>query len=450
MSQNLSSTTPQTAWLRNVILLIGGQFISLFGSSLVQYAIWWDLAIRSNSGVTIMWATIFGMLPQAFISIFGGAWADRFSRRLLIVSPDAVIAGITLCLAIAYATGNAQTWFVFVVLFVRSVGAGIQSPAVGAFIPEITPSQHLMRVNSLNGTLQSLLNIVAPAISAVLIGRFALQSVLFVDVFTAIIGIGCILLIRVESPQEGQATSHSTATLSPEETEYSTVTIDGSDQEHQSAWADIRDGILYSFQHPTLRRMLIGFTLACLICASPTMLSSIFVNRNFAETPFDLGIVQLTSITDKLGFFELTFGIGMVVGGMIMTAWGGFKRRLASLGIGIAGTGIANIIMGLSANTLMNSMWVYVISFVLFGLLIPLMNAPTFTYIQEYVPPTMQGRVFGLVNASISFSMPFGMLFAGPLADFVPIEWIFIVSGIITVVAGIWTMWPTGIDEEAN
>lgn len=89
-------------WLANISLLIGGQFISLFGSSLVQYAIWWDLALRSNSGITIMWATIFGMLPQALISIFGGAWADRLPRRMLIVLPDAMIALITLALAIGY------------------------------------------------------------------------------------------------------------------------------------------------------------------------------------------------------------------------------------------------------------------------------------------------------------------------------------------------------------
>lgn len=89
-------------WLANISLLIGGQFVSLFGSSLVQYAIWWDLALRSNSGITIMWATIFGMLPQALISIFGGAWADRLPRRLLIVLPDAMIALVTLALAIGY------------------------------------------------------------------------------------------------------------------------------------------------------------------------------------------------------------------------------------------------------------------------------------------------------------------------------------------------------------
>lgn len=411
-------------WLASVSLLIGGQFVSLFGSSLVQYAIWWDLALRSNSGITIMWATIFGMLPQALISIFGGAWADRLPRRLLIVLPDAMIALVTLALAIGYATGNAQTWFVFLVLFIRSIGSGIQGPAVSAFVPEVTPTEHLMRVNSLNGTLQSVLTIVSPAISAVLIGRFALQSVLFVDVVTAVIGIVCILMIRgVRSAAVERSESSSTL-------------------------ADIREGLRYTMNHAIVRRILIAFTLGCLICASPTMLCSIFVNRNFADKPFDLWFVQLTSITDKLGFFELTFGIGMIVGGMVMTAWGGFKRRMVSVGVGTIGLGIANIFMGLSADSLMASMWVYVISFVLFGLVLPLINAPTYTYMQERVEPSMQGRVFGLINAATSFSMPLGMLIAGPLSASMPIEWMFIFSGVLTILVGVWALWSNAAVEE--
>ena len=411
-------------WLTNVSLLIGGQFISLFGSSLVQYAVWWDLALRSNSVITIMWATIFGMLPQALIAVFGGAWADRLPRRLLIVLPDAMIALVTLALAIGYATGNAQTWFVFLVLFIRSIGSGIQGPAVSAFVSEVTPTEHLMRVNSLNGTLQSVLTIVSPAISAVLIGRFALQSVLFVDVVTAVIGIVCILMIR---GVRSAAVEHS---------------------ESSSTLADIREGLRYTMNHAIVRRILIAFTLGCLICASPTMLCSIFVNRNFADKPFDLWFVQLTSITDKLGFCELTFGIGMVVGGMVMTAWGGFKRRMVSVGVGTIGLGIANIFMGLSADSLMASMWVYVISFVLFGLVLPLINAPTYTYMQERVEPSMQGRVFGLINAATSFSMPLGMLIAGPLSASMPIEWMFIFSGVLTILVGVWALWSNEAVEE--
>ncbi len=131
-----------------------------------------------------------------------------------------------------------------------------------------------------------------------------------------------------------------------------------------------------------------------------------------------------------------------------MTAWGGFKRRMVSVGVGTIGLGIANIFMGLSADSLMASMWVYVISFVLFGLVLPLINAPTYTYMQERVEPSMQGRVFELINAATSFSMPLGMLIAGPLSASMPIEWMFIFSGVLTILVGVWALWPNATVEE--
>lgn len=432
-------------WLRNVSLLVTGQFISLFGSSLVQYAIWWDLALRSDSGTTIMWATMFAMLPQAFISIFGGAWADRFPRKVLITLPDAAIAMVTLALAIGYATGNAQSWFIFLVLFVRSVGAGIQTPSANAFVPDITPEAQLMRVNSINGTLQALLQILAPAISAALIGTFAMQSVMFIDVITAIIGICFVLMISVPAGRSTYADmtirSSATADREPridEQTATTQVQEPSPDPGQPSSFSDIKAGLIYAAHHRIVRRVLIGFALAFIICVSPTMLCSIFVNRNFAEGTFSLLWFNFNTVTQKLGFFELTYGVGAVIGGLVMTAWGGFKRRMTSLGLGITGMGLSNIIMALSANSLLHSQWLYIVSFILMGVLTPLCTAPVYTYLQEIVDPAMQGRVFGLLNTTSAFAMPIGALIAGPLADLIPIEWIFIASGILTLPLGWW------------
>ena len=90
---------PRPGWKRDVAAFLGGQTISLFGSMLVQYAVFWYLAIRFQSGVTMMLAALFGFLPQAVISLFGGVWADRHNRKLLIIGADAAIALATLCLA---------------------------------------------------------------------------------------------------------------------------------------------------------------------------------------------------------------------------------------------------------------------------------------------------------------------------------------------------------------
>lgn len=113
------------------------QTLSLFGSSVVQYAIFWYLVLRSNSGMVMTGAMVAAALPQAIVSVFGGVWADRWKRKLLVMFPDAVIAAVTICLSASMAVGWGDTGLILVVLVIRSAGGGIQTPAVQSFIPQI-------------------------------------------------------------------------------------------------------------------------------------------------------------------------------------------------------------------------------------------------------------------------------------------------------------------------
>ena len=144
-------------------MFLGGQTISLFGSMLVQYAVFWYLAIQFQSGVMMMLAALFGFLPQAVVSLFGGVWADRHNRKYLIIGADAAIALATLCLALIMLAGFTEPWLIFVALAIRSAGAGIQMPAVSALIPQITPMDQLIRVNGFLASIQSAMALLAPA-----------------------------------------------------------------------------------------------------------------------------------------------------------------------------------------------------------------------------------------------------------------------------------------------
>ena len=92
-------------WKRNVRLFLTGQTISLLGSMLVMFAVMWHLTIETQSGAVLMMSIVFGMLPQAVMSIFGGVWADRHSRKLLIMGADTTIAVVTLGLALLMVSG---------------------------------------------------------------------------------------------------------------------------------------------------------------------------------------------------------------------------------------------------------------------------------------------------------------------------------------------------------
>lgn len=202
-----------------------GQTLSLFGSSVVQYAILWYLVLRSNSGMVMTGAMVTAALPQAIVSMFGGVWADRWNRKLLVMLPDAVIAAVTICLSASMAVGWGDTGLILVVMVIRSAGGGIQTPAVQSFIPQIAPEAWLLRVNAINGTLQTAISIASPAIAAALVNLMPLWMIMLVDVSTAIVGIGFVALIRLDDarlrrPGESsddalRATSISVSSCSP-------------------------------------------------------------------------------------------------------------------------------------------------------------------------------------------------------------------------------------------
>src|SRR6188768_3468376 len=114
------ATGDHPGWRRNITLFLAGQTVSLFGSSLVQYAVLWYLTLTTKDGSILALSIVFGFLPQAILSIFGGVWADRHNRKFLIMGSDAAIAAATLVLALLMLNGSESLWLIFAVLAVRS------------------------------------------------------------------------------------------------------------------------------------------------------------------------------------------------------------------------------------------------------------------------------------------------------------------------------------------
>ena len=200
-------------WRREVTIFLTGQTVSLFGSMLVQYAVMWHLTLETKSGGVMALYAVFGFLPQAVLSIFGGVWADRLDRKKLIIGADATIAVVTLALAMFMAAGATDLWLIFVAIAIRSAGAGIQMPAVAALLPQIVPADKLMRVNGINGTIQSAMMLVAPAAAAAVYASMSIVAVFYIDVVTAVIGIGLLLLVtvpRLVRSDESKASATST------------------------------------------------------------------------------------------------------------------------------------------------------------------------------------------------------------------------------------------------
>lgn len=390
MTEETTADAPvedKPGWRREVTIFLTGQTISLFGSMLVQYAVMWHLTLQTKSGGVMALYAVFGFLPQAVLSIFGGVWADRLDRKKLIIGADATIAVVTLALALFMAAGATDLWLIFAAIAIRSAGAGIQMPAVAALLPQIVPADKLMRVNGINGTIQSAMMLLAPAAAAAVYASMSIVAVFYIDVVTAVIGIGLLLLVTV--PRLVRT------------------------QEKVGYFDDLVGGVRYVVTHTFVRWILVLYAVVFVLIVAPSFLTPLMIVRTFGEEVW------------KLTVNELAFSIGMVIGGAAIAAWAGKWNRVGMiLGSTLVFGGIS-IGLGLSTN-----IWVFFAFMFLLGLSVPAFSTPSFTVLQETVEPEMQGRVFGFVGIVMALSMPFGMAVFGPLADQFSVESLLVWAGV--------------------
>ena len=406
VSQDTAKTESEAmpGWKKKVTVFLVGKTITTFGSFLVQYAIMWHLTLTTKSGGVLALAAIFGFLPQAIVSIFAGVWADRVNRKIMIIVSDSVIALSTLGLALLMLSGVHDLWLIFLVMAVRSVGAGVQMPAISALVPQIVPSDKLMKVNGINSSVTSSLQLLAPVAAAAVYANASLEAILFIDVVTAIIGLS--LLATIAVPTLARAAS----------------------DEKPSYFTDLKEGLKYIFSNDLVRWVMAIFGLVFLLVVAPSNLSPLMVVRNFGSEVWLLTVL------------ELAFGVGMVIGGALMAILSSKLDRLWTIIGSSVVFGVLAIGLGFTTNLIL-----YYFLFFLIGLAVPAFSTSAFTLLQETVEPERQGRVFGFVGIVMAVAMPLGMSVLGPLADIVSVELLLIVTGAATVlIAVVAVLLPAG------
>ncbi|WP_115728325.1 MFS transporter [Actinomyces culturomici] len=385
---------PDPDWKRRVGLFLGAQAISLFGSSIVQFAIMWHLTLVLKAGWVIMLYSLVAFVPQALVSLFGGALADRMNRRTVIVVSDTAIALVTLGLALAMTFGDASLWLILVAVAARSIGQGFQQPAVAALLPQLAPADALMRVNGINQTINSAMALLSPVVAGAVYAWGGLVPTFGIDVVTALIGVGIVLTIPVATVRSGDATG-------------------------TSLTRDLVDGLRYVLGHRTIAWLMVLYTVIFTLVVAPSFLIPLFIARTFSDAVWPLSIS------------EAAFSAGMLVGGALIAtvAVKGNQSRMLlwsclSFGLVSAAFGLTPL-LGRTGG-----LWAtFALSFGV-AVAIPFFSAPVMTLLQTSVEPEFMGRVFSVTNIVAVLGMPAGMVVLGPLADRVPFEAIFIVTGL--------------------
>jgi len=387
-------------WTKNIILFLVSQTISLFGSSLVQYAIMWYITLKTQSGIMMTISIICGFLPTFFISPFAGVWADRYNRKILIILSDSMIAIATLVLAILFLMGYNALWLLFVISAIRALGSGIQTPAIGAILPQLVPEDKLIKVNSINGTVQSLVFLASPMLSGALLSMASIEVILFIDVITAIIGVSTLLLF-VKVPDHSKV----------------------SEKQSTSYLSDFSKGLEYIKSHAYVKKFFFFCAFFFFLATPVAFLTPLLVTRSYGIEVW------------KLIANEITFSVGMIIGGIVMSVWGGFKNKVYTMTLSSIVMGICTFALGV-----IPVFWIYLFFMVVFGIAMPMFNTPSTVLLQEKVDENYIGRVFGVYGMISSAVMPLGMLIFGPLSDIIKIEWLLVGTGIFIFILSLFML----------
>nr|WP_106781706.1 MFS transporter [Lysinibacillus timonensis] len=388
---NSTSIDPKVNWKKNIALFLSSQTISLLGSSIVQYAIMWYVTLSTQSGIMMTIYILCGFIPTFLLSPFAGVWADRYNRKLLMILSDSIIASATLILAIVFMAGYDTMWLLFLVAAIRALGTGVQTPAVGAVLPQIVPEEHLGKINGINGSIQAIIMFISPMVSAALISTTSIEVILFVDVVTAAIAVGILLFFLVIPIHQKAA-----------------------QDQNAGYFSDFKMGLIYIKHHSFLKILMSMFAVFFVLMAPASFLTPLQVTRSFGDDEW------------RLAAIEIAFSIGMMVGGGLIAGWGGFKNKIHTMALSGLIMGICTVALGI-----VPSFWIYLSFMTIFGIAMPVFNTPTTVLIQEKVDGDYLGRVFGVFGMISTSMMPIGMLIFGPIADYIAIEWLLIGTGLV-------------------
>ncbi len=395
-----SSTILSRNWQRPYFTIWVGQLFSILGSILVQFALIWYLTEKTGSATILAMATLVGFVPEIVLGPFVGALVDRWDRRKVLMVSDGSVALITLVLVVLYWLGAVQTWNILTVLFLRSVAGTFHFPTFQASTTLMVPDEHLARISGVNQAARGALNIVGPPLGALLLAWLPMHLVLMVDILTAALAVFTVSLVAIPQP-----TPSSAAPVTP-----------------RSLLADVSVGIRYVRAWPGLMAVILMATFLNFLLSPTGALTPLLITKHFKG-----GAVEL-------GWIESASGLGVVVGGLLLGAWGGFRKKVVTSLLGIVGLGVGILMVGLAPSALFP---LAIGGIALTGFMNSMTNGPLMALMQARVAPEMQGRVFTLMSAGCSAMVPLSMILAGPLSDLLDVRTWFWISGTGCILMGL-------------
>ncbi len=357
-----------------------GQLVSLLGTAMAGFALAYWAYITTGAATALALVGFFAFAPTMLVSPFAGALVDRWNRKLMMMLSDLAAISSTAVVLLLYSTGNLQIWHLYITGAFSSAFGAFQFPAYSAAVTTMVSKEQYGRASGMLSTAQFASGIFAPILAAALIVTpIGIGGILTIDILTFLVAICALLIVHIPQP---------------------VVTEEGL-KSRGSIWKESVYGFRYIFKRPSLLGLQLVFF----------SINLVGVFGNTVSTPMILA--RTGNDATVLGTVQSIMGIGGVAGSVVLSVWGGPKRRvhgvLAGMGLGMSGM----VLMGLGRSLYIWSLAAFINLF-----FIPIVNGSNQAIWQSKVAPDVQGRVFATRALIAQISAPVAMLLSGPLADY--------------------------------
>jgi MFS family permease len=357
-----------------------GQIVSVMATNMTQFALTIWVFELTGSVTALGLVQVFFVTPFLLISPIAGVMVDRYNRKLMMMLSDLTAGMATIAILVLSALGILEVWHLYVAAIFQGLGNTFQWPAYSAAITTMLDKKQYGRANGMMSLIEAGPGVVAPLLAGSLLPIVKLAGILIIDVVTFVLAIGLLLIVHIPQPQRSQ---------------------DG-EQAQGNVWKEAAYGFKYIFQRPGLVGLLMIF-----------MVGNLFSGVQFTLLP-PMILSRTGNDSVILGSVQSAGALGALIGGVLMSVWGGFKRQIHGVLLGWILASIPLIFLGIGRDV---SVW---IPAMLIGtLFFPLVNSSSQAIWQAKVAPDLQGRVFSSRRLIAWVTMPITPVIAGLLADYV-------------------------------
>lgn len=355
-----------------------GQLVSVLTTQMSGFALSIWIYEKTNSATALGLAQVFFITPFLIISPIAGAMVDRYDRKWMMALSDMSAGVATLALLALQAAGMLEIWHLYAAALLQGLGNAFQWPAYSAAISLMVPKEQLGRANGMMSLVEAGPAVLAPLMAGALLPVIGLTGILGLDVITFVAAVLVLLVVIVPKPQASSVGAQASGSILKE-----------------AAF-----GFRYIFARPGLLGLQLLFFAGNLFLGISNTLAQPFILAKTGNDELTLGLV-------------LSVGaIGSVGGAILMSAWGGFKRRVYGVLGGWMVVALGVLIVGLSSGVVG-----WIIGAMIMFSIGPIMNASNQAIWQSKVEPDVQGRVFSARRLIAWFSNPISPIIAGVLAD---------------------------------